>query len=126
MGGTAVKLTIRAGAALRAGDVDMSDLTTATQTGPPRWVDETTLEITFDREPTVAEQALIRRRLLTRDAAHEARATAFVAAAANLGTPDGVAAAVRLLLTEALDGIETLPPLSAPAKTAARSPQSGK
>lgn len=113
MGDSAVRVEVPPVGALRSGEVDFTDLTGATQTGPPVWVGETTLEIPFNPEPTAAEQKLIRRRLLTRDSAHEARVTAFVAAAANLGTPEGVADAIRLLLTEALDGIEPLPPLTA-------------
>lgn len=112
-----MRVEVPPSATLRAGEVDFSDLTGSEQTGPPVWVGETTLEIPFEPEPPASEQALIRRRILTRDAAHEARVTAFIAAASNLGTPDGVAAAVRLLLTEALDGIEPLPPLTTARST---------
>lgn len=114
-----MRLTIPPGGALRAGVVDVSDLTDSTRTGAPRWLDETTLELPFDPEPTDAEQTLIRRRLLTRDAAHEARVAALLASAADLSTPASLASAVRLLLTEALEGIEDPPPVA--AKSAKRS-----
>jgi len=55
----------------RPADVDLSDLTTANRVGPAHWVDDTTLEIPFDRELTTAETAAIRNRLITPDASME-------------------------------------------------------
>lgn len=94
-----------AGAELRRSpdDVDLSDLTTASRTGEPVWLEDGTLDIPFDRPLSADEQALIRRRLLTADATEEswvAQARAVVADLAGQTTP--VARGVRLLLVKAL------------------------
>jgi hypothetical protein len=52
-------------------DVDFSDLTTATRTGPAVWLEDGGLEIPFDRDLTDAEVAAVVNRLLTPDAAKE-------------------------------------------------------
>lgn len=81
--------------------VSLSDLTDRTP-GLPYWDAEGALVIPFDIEPTPAEQAAIRRRLLTRDAAHEAQVKAMQDALAGLGqtanTPTEIVNALRLLL----------------------------
>ena len=64
--------------------VDLSDLTASCMTGDAAWVDATTLDIPFDTEPTATERAAIVRRLLTRDAAHEAQVKAMQEALAAL------------------------------------------
>ena len=58
-----------------ADETDFSDLTDSEQTGPARWHPDTpdALVIPFDHEPTAAEAAAIRRRLITADAAEEAQ-----------------------------------------------------
>ena len=56
----------------RAADVDVSDLTTAKRTGRARWVSPTRLSIPFDKDPTPAEVAAIRRRLTTATPEEEA------------------------------------------------------
>jgi hypothetical protein len=53
-------------------DVDFSDLTTATRTGPAVWLEDGGLEIPFDQDLTDTEVAAVVNRLLTADAAKEA------------------------------------------------------
>lgn len=57
----------------------------------------------FDKEPSEAEQAKIRRRLLTRDVWHEGRVAAMQDALKGIADdPSPMAAAVRLLLVAQL------------------------
>jgi hypothetical protein len=95
-------LHVPEGGLSRSSDVDLSDLTTAARAGGASWVGDQTLEIPFDTEPTDAEQAAIRLRLLTRDAAHEAQVKAMRSALTELRasptTPRELADAVALLL----------------------------
>ncbi len=84
-------------------DADFSDLTASVRTGSATW-DDDALCIPFDPEPSPAEQVLIRRRLMTRDNAHEAWVAAVVAAR-DADPPDFEA--LTLLHTEAaLRGID--------------------
>lgn len=65
---------------------DLSDLTASVRTGPATWGEDGTLMIPFDLEPSAAEQLLIRRRLVTRDADEEAGVAAMVTTRAALRT----------------------------------------
>jgi hypothetical protein len=56
---------------------DFSDLTSAVLQGEPYWEPGDVLVLPFDREPTAAELARIRRRLVTGDAAEETRVTTY-------------------------------------------------
>lgn len=80
-------------------DVDLSDLTSAQRTGPAVWDEDGLLRVPFDRDLTADEEALIRRRLLTRDADQESEVAtmqdALVALAGKTGT---IAGALRVLL----------------------------
>lgn len=87
----------------RPADTDMSDLTAAKRDGDPEWVDGD-LVIPFSPEPTPDEQAAIRLRLLTRDAAHEAQVAAMQGVlAAIAGKSDPLSTGLRLLLNAQLD-----------------------
>ena len=97
-----VRVNVPPDAALRDARTDVSDLTASVLDGDPYWEAPTTLVLPFDPEPSVAEQALIRRRLMTRDADEEAWVTALVAARAA----DDVPAMTRLLADRALVGID--------------------
>lgn len=98
MGGSAVIVTPSVGL-LRPADVDVSDLTNSERIGPPYWDADGALVIPFDPEPTENEQARIRRRLLTVDAAHETEvATMQEALAALDGRTGAIAEGLRLLL----------------------------
>lgn len=72
-----------------ADPTDFSDLTASVQTGPAYWLEGEvdTLVVPFDVEPTPAEAAAIRRRLITADAEEEARVKQLEADAANPATP---------------------------------------
>ncbi len=86
-------------------DADLSDLTASVRTDSATW-DGDTLCLPFDVEPTPAEQVLIRRRLMTRDAAHEAWVAAVVAERDAIAV-DSPANRLLLLHTEAaLRGID--------------------
>lgn len=61
------------GGLLRRPDADLSDITTSKIAGRPYWEPNDVLVVPFDREPTAAEAVKIRRRLVTVDAADEAR-----------------------------------------------------
>jgi hypothetical protein len=83
-----MRLYLPAGMLKRSAD-DLSDLTSATLTAEPYWdPDELdVLVLEFDREPTPPEQAAIRRRLVTADAADEAHLEELRAARATAATP---------------------------------------
>ena len=70
-----MNVTIPAGMAIRSGaaDLDFTDLAPGSErSSPTEWIDDgRTLSIPFDPEPTTGQQQLIRRRVLTRDAAEE-------------------------------------------------------
>jgi hypothetical protein len=72
-----------------ADDCDWSDLTDSVQTGPAYWSTEhvDALVVPFDTEPTPAEAKAVRRRLMTADAAEEARVYDLIAAVADNQTP---------------------------------------
>lgn len=79
-------------------DVDLSDLTASVQTGPAYWDPEATvatLVIPFDVEPTAAEAEAIRRRLVTVDAADEARLAQTERDAADPNTPSWARSLLR-------------------------------
>ena len=65
---------------------DFSDLTPRPLDGDPQWAadEPDALHLPFDGEPSAAEQVKIRRRLLTADAAEEARVTEMAAARTRL------------------------------------------
>lgn len=103
MGWTAVRIKVPVGAPLRSAETDISDLTSSVRVGTPSWVDESTLEIPLDPEPSEAEQAKIRRRLLTRDSTQENRVASMQEIRAALAADKSpIAAAVRLLLADRL------------------------
>ena len=90
-------------------DADVSDLTASELVGSPHWVDGTTLVLPFDPEPSAAEQRLIRRRLMTEDAAHEAWVSDVVDAVSDLDALPSLTPAerlLRLLAAGAVRGIE--------------------
>lgn len=90
------------GALLRPADTDLSDLTDCVRTGPARWVTGG-LEIPFEPEPSEAEQAAIRRRLLTRDADDEAEVAEMQLALANLAdNPNELARGLKVVLRRLL------------------------
>lgn len=100
-------ISIPPGGQLRAGAaaVDISDLTDSVRTAPAGWLDGS-LEIPLHPEPSAAEQVLIRRRLLTRDAAEEMRVGLLQAALAGIeGDTSPLADAVRELLTDRLEKV---------------------
>lgn len=103
-----MRITVPVTGLVRPATVDLSDLTASTRLGEAYWAGSD-LEIPFDPEPSPAEQKAIRLRLLTRDAAHEDRVVAMATAADNLTTLADVAAAVRLLLANALGEVEGEP-----------------
>lgn len=80
-----------------ADDCDWSDLTASAQVGPAFWhqtiVDA--LVVPFVPEPTAAEAAAIRRRLLTSDADEEARVAQLAKDADNPNTPTSVRGLIR-------------------------------
>lgn len=80
--------------------IDFSDLTASVRSGPVSWAEGGALVVPFDPEPSGSEQIVIRRRLLTRDAEHEARVAAMQAALAGL--PDTLPDAVELILRDQL------------------------
>lgn len=85
---------------------DFSDLTTSTQVAA-RWEEAgTVLVMEFDPEPSPAEQVLIRRRLMTRDAAHEAWVGALRAEVDAMVADTPSARAIRLMALESLRGID--------------------
>ena len=98
-----MRVNVPPDAALRDARTDVSDLTASVLDGDPYWEAPTTLVLPFDPEPSGAEKALIRRRLMTRDAGEEAWVTALVAARAA----DDVPAMTRLLTDRALVGIDS-------------------
>lgn len=86
-------------------DADLSDLTASVRTDSATW-DGDTLCLPFDVEPSLAEQVLIRRRLMTRDAEHEAWVAAVADAVADVA-PDTPAHRLLLLLSaDATRGID--------------------
>ena len=100
-------MNVPEGAEVRSVDqTNFGDLTDAVQTDLARWVNETTIEIPFDTEPSTDEQAAIRLRLLTRDAEQEARVVAMRKAVAALKqsptTPTELRDGLVLALTELL------------------------
>lgn len=70
-----------------ADDIDLSDLTASTRTGPAYWEEGDVLVMPLDPEPTPEEAAKIRRRLVTADAADEQRLYDLLAARASAGSP---------------------------------------
>ena len=96
------------GGVVRSADTDVSDLTSAKRAGDAHWVDETTIEIPFDPEPTDAEQELIVRRLLTRDGAEETAVCAMQAVLDSLTETDPLTTAVRLLLNDRLGRLDPM------------------
>lgn len=126
LAGGAVNVTVTPDVApLRdPGSTDFSDLTECVRDGEPWWADGTTLVLPFDPEPSEVEQVRIRRRLMTRDADHEAWVGECVAAlerfessadeaaaaplpgAAYAAALQDAAAAIRLLAVNALTGID--------------------
>lgn len=105
-----MRVALGPGVSLLRPDADVSDLTASVRQGA-HW-DEGDLIVDFDVEPSPAEQRLIRRRLLTRDAAHEAwvgrvvDADAMVRTSLTLNT--ATKTLLRLLAQGALLGIEDL------------------
>ena len=98
-----MKLAIQPNALQRPPDeTDFSDLTASRQSGPASFVDEPDglrLVIPFTPEPTPTERARIRVRLLTRDAAEEARFVELQTALDGLkDDPSPYAVALRELL----------------------------
>lgn len=93
------------GPLLRGGDTDVSDLTDSQRTGPAYWEDGA-LVLPFDVDPTPAEQALICRRLMTRDAAHETWVGAVSDALAAIPETDPCRPLLVLLVSDALRGID--------------------
>lgn len=84
MGLVAVRLYLPGGLLKRA-DADLSDLTTSQRTGDPYWAaDEVdVLVVPLSGSPTAAQQKKIRRRLVTIDAADEARLYRLLAMTAS-------------------------------------------
>jgi hypothetical protein len=74
---------------LRRPDADLSDLTASVPAGAPYWdADEVdVLVYPLDPEPSPSEQAAIRLRLVTNDAAEETRVRDLRAALADQTTP---------------------------------------
>lgn len=88
-------------------DLDFSDITASVMDGRVRW-DGDALVLPFDPEPSEADQAAIRLRLLTRDADHEAQVTQMRAALNDLAGDDPLTNAVRLLLDVQLGPLRDL------------------
>lgn len=92
----------------RPADSDLSDLTTAQRTGPAYWDEgDGMLVIPFAVEPSLAEQAAIRRRLLTADAVEESTVNSLMqarSALANDNTTHGQI--LRLLVNDRLRDIK--------------------
>ena len=102
-----MNLTVTPGRPLRdPATTDLSDLTASERTGDAAWLDETTLHLPFTPEPSQAEQALIRRRLMTRDAEQEAWVGAVVNTLAAIPTSEPCRALLALLVDDALNGID--------------------
>lgn len=80
-----------------ADDCDWSDLTSAVQVGPAFWHQEVVdaLVVPLLPEPSEAEAKAIRRRLVTADAAEEARVKALEADVASTSTPESVRGLIR-------------------------------
>lgn len=74
---------------LKRTDADLSDLTASQRTCEPHWDTEEAdvLVIPMDPEPPEGEQAAIRRRLVTTDAADEAHLYELLTAAADPSPP---------------------------------------
>lgn len=86
-----------------ADDTDVSDLTAAVRSGAASWLEDGSLSIPFDPEPTDAEQERIRRRLMTPTDDQETRVGKLVAAHAALVSDTSPAAvALRLLIEDRL------------------------
>lgn len=80
-----------------ADDCDFSDLTASVQVGPAFWHQDIVdaLVVPMLPEPSVAEAAAIRRRIVTADADEEAHVKQLEADAASTSTPASVRGLIR-------------------------------
>ncbi len=94
-----MKLYLPAGQ-LRRPEVDLSDLTASQRCGDLYWDPESVdvLVIPMDPEPSEAEQVLIRRRLVTVDAADEAHLDELLATVADPLVPSWARLVLRVEL----------------------------
>ncbi|NUR79082.1 MAG: hypothetical protein HOQ21_01355 [Dermatophilaceae bacterium] len=90
-----------------AGDLDFADLAPGCKrSGPATWLDDGTLVLPFAPEPTSPQQALIRRRVLTKDAREERIVAGLVAVYAKLDQTVPVQQTARLLIEDRVGRIE--------------------
>ena len=104
-----MNVTIPAGVQIRP-DADALDFTDiapgCVRSGPASWNEDGSLSIPFAPEPTAAQQVLIRRRLLTKDARDERIVAGLATVYGKLDPNVAVQQTLRLMIEDRVGRIE--------------------